>query len=68
MKKSDYIRLGSNRHLPIPVHFAVTFSDKEKGKLVEMISVNNNMQQLQNDLSLIIQLEANLKLQCNVNQ
>jgi len=56
MKKTDYVRLGSSRTMPIPPHFAINFLDANKAILLELIVIDNNLQEISNAVNLIIQL------------
>ena len=56
MKKSDFVRIGSNRTEIMPVHFAINFLNKDKAKLVEMINSDSSTDTLRNELNLAIQL------------
>ncbi|MBA2655339.1 MAG: hypothetical protein H0U71_09805 [Gammaproteobacteria bacterium] len=55
MKQADYVRLGSNRMILMPVHFAVNFISYNKAKLVELINLDDSENTLKNDLTLVIQ-------------
>ena len=55
MKSANYSRIGTNRNVPIPPHFAIEIEDNKKGKLVELISIDDSKETLVNDINLVIQ-------------
>jgi len=56
MKKADYVRLGANRLMPIPTHFAINFHGNNKSILLELITIDDGFQEISNAINLIIQI------------
>lgn len=54
LKSRDYIRVGSSRMSPIPVHFAINIVDNV-GRLMELITLSSDENRLRNDVSLVCQ-------------
>ena len=55
LKKSDYVRLGSNRSDIEPVHFAMNFIKYDKANLTELINTNNLSETISREISLMMQ-------------
>lgn len=55
LANADYIRIGSNKMVPIPPHFAIELNNQNAGKLVELITVDNHADTIKNSIELIIQ-------------
>lgn len=55
MQQADYVRLGSNRTILIPAHFAIKFLSYHKATLCELVSLNASEEIIKNDLTLAIQ-------------
>jgi hypothetical protein len=53
-KSRKYVRVGSSRMSPIPVHFTLDLTDSS-GRLMELISLSSDDERLRNDLSLVCQ-------------
>ena len=54
LKSRDYVRVGTSRLSPIPTHFAIDFADNV-GRLMELISLSLDEDNLLKDVSLICQ-------------
>jgi hypothetical protein len=55
MQQADYVRLGSNKMVLMPVHFAIKFLNYSTARINELISLDNSEERIKNDLALVIQ-------------
>ncbi|MEE2729944.1 MAG: hypothetical protein VYA55_03935 [Pseudomonadota bacterium] len=54
LKSREYVRIGSSRMSPVPVHFTIDFTDGA-GRLMDLISLSSDEDRLRNDVCLVCQ-------------
>lgn len=55
LENADYIRIGSNKMIPIPPHFAIELNNQNAGKLIELITADDHPDTINYSIELIIQ-------------
>lgn len=55
-KKSDYVRIGTNRTVPFPPHFALKFVTRSKAILTELINIDTSISSIADEIIFVSQL------------